>query len=262
MNPKLLVDLGNSTIVMAMSMPSETFIRRTVQHNRDIDRKTLDRTVTELISEASISPSACALCSVVPQMTDRLIDWVSARFGLSVFLLAPGTRIGMPILYRNPAEIGPDRVANAIAAWDRFHRDSIIIDFGTATTMTVVDGHGALLGGIILPGVFTFSSSLHRATALLPEVSIASPESAIGRSTIDCIRSGFHFGYSGMVRQCMAALTSELEVKPAVIATGGAATRMHTILDIASLWDPDLTLKGLLLAHQMNTEQREEIRIW
>ncbi len=262
MSTILLIDVGNSTIVMASTYRCEPYVRRTLEHKRDIDSDALDRTVTSLISESSITPTACAICSVVPQLTNRLKNWVSNRLGISVFSLAPGTRIGMPIMYRNPHEIGPDRVANAIAAWDRLHQSSIIIDFGTATTMTVVDRNGAILGGIILPGVFTFTSLLHRTTALLPEVSIESPESAIGRSTIDCIQSGFHYGYPGMILQCTTALTRELGVEPAIIATGGAATRMQSMVDAVSLWDPDLTLRGLLLAWKMNTEQSEDSRIW
>jgi len=146
----------------------------------------------------------------------------------------------------NPAEVGADRLVNAIAAYHRYQTGLIVIDFGTATTFDVVSEAGEFLGGAISPGIGISADALHQRTAKLPRLEVfSSPPSAIGRDTMESIRSGVVFGYAGlvdgMVRRIRAELASELKV----IATGGLAPAMQRVSETISAVEPNLTLEGL-----------------
>ena len=164
------------------------------------------------------------LCSVVPRATRRVRHAVSRRWGLQALELTPKTLRGVGVDYPRPASIGPDRLANAVAARQHFGAPVVVVDFGTAVTFDVVNARGDYVGGIIAPGLAAMTDYLHEKTALLPRIRIREISSAIGKSTEQAMLIGAVQGYRGLVRELIGALKRELRVrKLPVIATGGYA---------------------------------------
>jgi type III pantothenate kinase len=194
--------------------------------------------------------SKIGICSVVPQLDYSLRAACVKYFSVDPFFLQAGVKTGLNIKYRNPLEVGADRIANAIAATQRFpNRNLIIIDFGTATTFCVVTAQKAYLGGSILPGVRLSVEALSQNTAKLPSVEIIKVDQAIGRSTIESIQSGVFYGVLGacseLIRRIKAEAFSDEEVY--VIATGGFAS----LFEKQGIYDellPDLVLQGIRIA--------------
>jgi type III pantothenate kinase len=195
---------------------------------------------------------AAALCSVVPRATLRVRDVVRAMWHLSSFELTPKNLCGVGIDYPKPDTIGPDRLANAVAARHRFGAPVVVVDFGTAVTFDVVNTHGDYVGGIIAPGLAAMTDYLHEKTALLPRIRIREFKRAIGKSTEEAMLVGAVHGYRGFVRGLIAELKRELRARRLpVIATGGYAKLIAAKLPEIFAVEPDLTLEGLrlVLAH-------------
>ena len=197
-----------------------------------------------------------AICSVVPEMLYSLRSCCRKYFAVDPFILQAGARTGLKIRYRNPAEVGPDRIANAIAAVHLYpSQNLIVIDFGTATTINVVNGSREYLGGAILPGLRIAMEALEKNTARLPTVEILPPHDIIGRSTIESIQSGLYFG----TREMVAGLTREMRKaafaneSSVVIGTGGFA-RLFEREKLFDVLIPDLVLLGLERALDMNAD--------
>lgn len=195
-----------------------------------------------------------ALCCVVPEALYSLRGCCRKYFGIDPFVLQPGARTGLKIQYRNPLEVGPDRIANAIGATYLFpDRNLIIIDLGTATTFDVVRAGRDYLGGIILPGLRISMESLEKNTARLPTVEIIPPATLIGRSTVEGIQSGLYFGNRAVIRQLTSEIRREaFQDEPAVVIGTGGFSRLfqHEMVFDALL--PDLVLVGLDRALQLN----------
>lgn len=195
------------------------------------------------------------ICSVVPQLDYSLRAACLKYFSMDPFFLQVGVKTGLDIKYRNPSEVGADRIANAIAATHRYPNQAlIIIDFGTATTFCALSAKKAYLGGVILPGVRLSVDALSKNTAKLPSVEIIKVENVVGRSTIDSIQSGVFFGAIGACSALIQRMKAEaFPGEPVtVLATGGFAS----LFDQQGIYDhvlPDLVLEGLRLAHGMNT---------
>lgn len=212
-----------------------------------------------VLRENQIDPAAirrAAICSVVPPVAYSLRAACVKYFQCEPFLLQAGVKTGLKIKYRNPAEVGADRVANAIAATQRRRKcNCIIVDCGTATTFDVVTAEGDYLGGAILPGLGISAEMLSSRTARLPSVEIARPEAALGRSTVESIQAGLYHGHVGAIRQLLALLTKEAfaGIKPVIIGTGGF-TRMFESELLFDEIVPELVLFGLKHAEQLNRE--------
>lgn len=191
---------------------------------------------------------AAAVCSVVPGVTLRVRRVVQRCWELSCFELTAKTLSGLGIDYPRPETIGPDRLANAVAARQRFGTPVVVVDFGTAVTFDVVDRQGNYTGGIIAPGLAAMTDYLHEKTALLPRIRIREVTRAIGRSTEEAMLVGAVHGYRGLVRELIAELRRELGVRRLpVVATGGYAKLIAAKLPEISAVAPDLTLEGLRL---------------
>ena len=183
----------------------------------------------------------------MPRATPFVRKFV-ARLGASFFELASKTVCGIGINYPKPKTIGPDRLANAVAARKRFGAPVVVVDFGTAVTFDVVDSKGNYAGGIIAPGLAAMTDYLHEKTALLPKIKIREVKTTIGKSTEQAMLIGAVHGYRGLVRELVAELKRELQVKKLpVVATGGYAKLMASKLPEISAVEPDLTLEGLRL---------------
>lgn len=191
---------------------------------------------------------AVGICSVVPRATPVVRNVVRALWNRSSLELTPKTLKGVGIDYPKPDTIGPDRLANAVAARHRFGAPVVVVDFGTAVTFDVVNRRGDYVGGIIAPGLAAMTDYLHDKTALLPRIQIREFKRAIGKSTEEAMLVGAVHGYRGLVRGLIAELRRELRARRLpVIATGGYAKLIAAKLPEISAVEPDLTLEGLRL---------------
>lgn len=194
-----------------------------------------------------------ALCSVVPRATPLVVQSVRRLCRLPCLELTPRTLRGIGIDYPKPNTIGPDRLANAVAARHRFGAPAVVVDFGTAVTFDVVDRAGNYVGGIIAPGLAAMTDYLHEKTALLPRIRIREVKSPIGKSTEEAMLVGAVHGYRGLVHGLITELKRELKSRRLpVVATGGYAQLIGSRLAEITAVDPLLTLEGLRLVWEAN----------
>ena len=190
--------------------------------------------------------------STVPQLEPEWQTMAERYLGHRMLTVGPGLKTAMPIRIDNPRELGADRLVNAVAAHDRFGGPCISVDFGTAVNYDCVSAAGEYLGGVIAPGVEVSLSALTERGAKLPTIDLAPPRAAIGKSTVDAIRSGIIFGYAAQVDGIVARLVAELGGEPDVIATGGLASHIVPYTSVIDEIDDMLTLKGLKLLYERN----------
>ena len=202
--------------------------------------------------------NAIAVCSVVPHLDYTVRSACIKYFNMPIFMLAPGSKTGLKINYRNPLEVGSDRIANAMAAAQLFpQQECIIIDFGTATTLCALSAERSYMGGVILPGMRLSMDALQRNTAKLSSVEIVKPEVTIGRSTMASIQSGLYYMQLGVIKEVLSRISQEnfSQQAPVVIGTGGFAY-LFEHEKIFTTIKPDLVLQGLRLAWLLNTDDR------
>ena len=193
-------------------------------------------------------PEGAALCSVVPKATPLVRKTVRNLWNLETLELTFQNITGVGIDYPKPSSIGPDRLANAVAARQRFGAPVVVLDFGTAVTFDVINAAGDYAGGIITPGLAAMTDYLHEKTALLPRIKIREVKTAIGKSTEEAMLVGAVHGYRGLVRELIAELKRELRVETLpVVATGGYARLIAAKMPEISTVVPELTLEGLRL---------------
>lgn len=254
----LCLDVGNTTIHGGVFEGDQLKMqfRRTSEFRASSDE--LGIFLRSVLRENSIDPSSIrkiAVCSVVPDAIYSLRGACIKYFNLTPFLLQAGAKTGLKIKYRNPLEVGADRIANAIAGVHLYPtKNLILVDFGTATTFCAVNSEKEYLGGVILAGLKISMEALETRTAKLPPVEIVQSKSALGRTTIESIQSGLYFGQIGMVKEVTRRLADECfqGETPLVIATGGFSGLFEKtgIFDVVI---PDLVLKGLNIALFMNS---------
>lgn len=196
--------------------------------------------------------SALAISSSRPTVTGSLREMASRWFSdIPVTILGPGTKTGMPILYDNPRDVGPDRIADAVGAHDLYPGPLIIVDMGTATVFDVVSGAGEYLGGAIAPGVAISLEALYRHATALRSVELTPPRSVIGKSTVESIQSGVLWGFASQVDGMVQRIREEIG-EVTVIATGGLSTLIAPHTREVQHVEPWLTLHGLRIVHERN----------
>lgn len=195
---------------------------------------------------------AAIVGSVVPSADGAVARALQSLYGLRPIMVGPRSPLGMRLKVDRPHEVGTDRVLNALAARDRVGGAAVVIDFGTATTFDCVSRRGDYLGGAILPGPNMASRALAEWTAQLPRVPVRRPRRAVGKNTVECIQAGLYFGYLGMIEKLLALTLKEMraEGKVRVIATGGLSVLFKPDLPAGTVWEPDLTLRGLRIAYE------------
>lgn len=210
----------------------------------------------QLVAAERMTPAdvaGVALCSVVPTLTQTVVDACDVAFGVTPVVVDAHSRLPITLDVDEPFTVGADRVVNTLAASQIYKRDCIVVDLGTATTYDCVSAGGSFFGGVIQPGVQTSASMLFSKTAMLPSTALATPPRAIGTNTADCIKAGVVFGAAdsidGLIRRIKAEWPRP-EV-PFVVATGGLADSFRAFCDGFDAVDPALTLKGLRLAHRI-----------
>jgi type III pantothenate kinase len=193
-----------------------------------------------------------AVSSVVPRLVSEYREMFERYLDREALILGPGTKTGMPILLENPHELGPDRLANAVAGYDRCHGPCVVVDFGTAINYDVVSGAGEYLGGIISPGIEISIEALTSRAARLTRIDIKEPRSLIGKSTDAAVQAGIVYGFAGQVDGICSRLREEMGEEITTIATGGLAGVIVGFTQSIDVVDDLLTLKGLRLIYERN----------
>jgi len=253
----LCIDCGNTNTVFSV-WNGERFIatwRISTDHRRTADEYFV--WLSSLMTLTRIEPriNAAVISSTVPRVVFNLRVLCDRYFGCRPLVVGrPECRLPVAPRVDQGATVGPDRLVNTVAGFDRHGGDLIVVDFGTATTFDVVAEDGAYIGGVIAPGVNLSLEALHMAAAALPHVDITHPAMAIGTNTVACIQSGIYFGYIGLVEGIVRQIRSERPRPMKVIATGGLAALFDAGFDLFASVEDDLTMHGLVLIHRFNTE--------
>jgi type III pantothenate kinase len=193
------------------------------------------------------------LCSSVPRVTGAIRRMSERYFGQQPIVIEPGIRTGVPILYDNPKEVGADRIADAVAAYDLYKGPIVVVDFGTATTFEAISARGEYLGGAIFPGIDISLDALFARAAALRRVELVEPRHVIGRSTVESMQSGVVYGYTALVDGMVSRIEAELDEKANVISTGGLSGLITPLSSTIDHHEPWLTLHGLRLIYEKNS---------
>ncbi len=251
----LAIDIGNTNIVIGV-FEDET-LRATWRLGTDF-HKLEDEYATVFLNLLSLKGLDFAdvdhaiISSSVPPLVTVFEKLCQRYFEVSPMVVGPGVKTGVRISIDNPREVGADRVANAAAAHRLYGGPLIVIDFGTATTLDAVSEEGDYLGGAIAPGIGISAEALFEHAAKLPRVELVRPQKAIGRNSVSAMQSGIIFGYVGLIEGIVVRMRKELGGTAKVIATGGFADIICMETDAVDAVEPDLTLVGLRLVHELN----------
>ena len=251
----LTLDIGNTNIKTALFDGPEMMKYWRLSTNIQNTSDEYGITLVNLFGHAGIEPSAVEgiiISSVVPTINFTIEHMCQNYFDQTPTFVVPGVKTGINIKYENPRELGSDRIANAVAAYEEYGAPTIFIDFGTATTFGVIDEGGVFLGGCICPGIKLASEALVSGTAKLPRFELTRPERVIGRTTLTNLQSGMYYGYVGLVRNIVRNIKQELGREATVVATGGMAVMVAEESKVIDKLDGLLTLKGLRLIYERN----------
>jgi len=193
---------------------------------------------------------AVIISSVVPSATRALEEMTCDYWDFQPLIVRQNVEAGIKVLMDNPAEVGPDRLVNAVAAFERYGGPSLVVDFGTATTFDAISSEGDYLGGVIAPGIEISTRALFSAAARLSRVDLHRPAHVIGKNTISSLQSGIIFGFAGQVDRIVELMSAEMQGEVTVIATGGLAEVIVSECHTIQAHDPLLTLHGLRLIYQ------------
>ena len=251
----LAIDIGNSNIVIGGVEGDEIVFEARL---RTEATKTSDQYCVDLkilldvyeVSKASIE--GVIMASVVPQVLNSMQTAVKKLTGKNCLVVGPGLKTGLNILIENPSQTGADLVVGSVAALREHKPPMIVVDMGTATTMVALDKNGALIGGCIAPGVKISMDALTERTALLPGLQLDQPKKAIGRNTIDCMRSGIMMGTACMLDGMVQRMEEELGSKATVVVTGGIGKFIVPMCRTPMIYDKDLLVKGLVALYRDN----------
>lgn len=251
----LAIDIGNTNIVLGCIEGKE--ILREARMATDVI-KTSDQYCAELkamldLLEIKVSMiEGTIISSVVPPVLNSFKTAIIKLTGNTPLVVGPGIKTGLNILIDNPAMVGGDLIVGAVAALAEYQPPLLVIDMGTATTMIAIDAKGSFLGGSIFPGVKISAEALAGKTAQLPAISLEAPQKAIGRNTIDCMRSGLMMGTAAMLDGMVQRMEEELGSRATVVATGGIARFVLPMCRREMVYDKDLLLKGLRIIYENN----------
>lgn len=244
----LAIDVGNTNIVLGGVEDNKILFEARLQTDAT---KTSDQYCIELkilLDAYQIRPERIEggiIASVVPRVLNSMQTAVKKLTGQKCLVVGPGLKTGLDIRLENPDQTGADLVAGCVAALREYQPPLVVIDMGTATTMTVLNEKGALAGGCICPGVKTSMDALTERTALLPGLQLDQPKRVIGRNTIDCMRSGIMLGNACMLDGMVERMEQELGSRATVVVTGGVAKYLVPLCKRQMIYDKDLLLKGL-----------------
>ena len=251
----LTVDIGNSNIVLGGVEGDKILFeaRLRTDATKTSDEYCIDlKMILDVYHMAPQDIEGSIIASVVPQVLNSMQTAIRKISDKSILVVGPGLKTGLNIQVENPGQTGADLVVGSVAALREHKAPLIIIDMGTATTISVLDKNGALVGGCISPGVKISMDALTERTALLPGLQLDQPKKAIGRNTIDCMRSGIMMGTACMLDGMIDRMEEELGYKTTVIATGGIAKFVIPMCRRPIIYDKDLLVKGLAALYRDN----------
>lgn len=249
----LAIDIGNTHTVVGLFEGDELRFRWRLASESSRTSDEFGILVRELCGQSDVDVRdirSVAVCSVVPALTTALTDMARDSLDVEPLVVGPDLDLGISIEYFDPNEVGPDRLANAVAVHETVEGPALVVDFGTATTFDAVTADGRYLGGAIAPGVMTSAENLFRRGALLPRVALAAPPRVMGRSTEEAMRSGIVYGTVGQVDGIVRRMLEEWGENPVVIATGGLADAIAELSETVDTVEQDLTLIGLAAVHR------------
>jgi type III pantothenate kinase len=248
----LAVDIGNTQTVFGLFDGAELaeHWRVTTEEHRTGDE--VGALVTRFLDLDQVD--GICLSSTVPQLVREYEAFARRYANAPLLVLEPGVRTGIPIRYDNPREVGPDRLANAVAAKERYGAPVIVVDFGTSTNFDVVSPDGEYVGGVLAPGIEISMEALFVRAARLVKVDFVEPPSVIGKSTATALQSGLVYGFAGQVDGIVDRIHGELEAEAPVVGTGGLADLIAPHTRTIEKIDPWLTLEGLRLVWELNRD--------
>lgn len=244
----LVVDIGNSNVVVGCVDENKIVFeaRLRTDSTKTSDEYCIDlKNILDIYNIGRVQIEGAIIGSVVPQVLNTFQTAIMKLTGKKALVVGPGLKTGLNIAIENPAQTGADLVVGCVAALREHKPPMIVIDMGTATTMVVLDKNGSLIGGSISPGVKISMDALTEGTALLPGLQLDRPKKAIGRNTIDCMRSGIMMGAACMIDGLIERMEEELGYQTTVIATGGIAKFVLPMCRREIIYDKDLLIKGL-----------------
>jgi type III pantothenate kinase len=250
----LTVDVGNTNIVLGLFDGDQLFTSYRLRTDSRVTADELALLFHGLLARHP-EPDGVAVCSTVPQVLDQLRLMFERYYAdARTVVVGPGVKTGVPLLYDNPKEVGPDRIVNTLAAHTLYGGPAIVVDFGTSTNFDVVSEKGEFLGGALAPGVEISVDALAARAARLFKVELVEPRSVIGKSTVEALQSGLVYGFASQVDGMVARISAQLggPDRPVVIATGGLSPLMTGLCESIDEHEPDLTLIGLRLVYEKN----------
>ena len=251
----LAIDVGNTNIVVGCIDDRKTyFVERitTTIGKPNLEYAVALKSILEIYHIAPDQLDGAIVSSVVPPLNRTILAAIRKITGLNAMLVGSGMKTGLNILMDNPKSVGSDMIVNAVGALAEHEPPIIIIEMGTATTMSVIDKNGRYVGGAILPGLRVSLDSMSASTAQLPRISLDTPRRVIGKNTIDCMRSGVIFGNAAMIDGMLDRIEEELREKTSIIATGGISKIVLPLCSHTITYDGALLMKGLLHLYEKN----------
>ena len=256
----LVIDVGNTNIVLGAVEGDKILADWRVRTEQDITVDEMAMVLRNLFISRDLEFSDITdviVSCVVPPMINTFEELASKYVGSEALIVGPGIKTGMPIYYDNPKEVGADRIVNAVAAYEKYRRSLIIVDFGTATTFDYISPKGEYMGGAIAPGLVISSEALFQKASKLPRVEIfAKPKKVVAKDTISSMNSGLVFGYIGLVDGLVRRMKAEAGGDPLVIATGGLAPLIAAESETIDEVSRDLTLEGLKIIFDRNRAEK------
>ncbi len=249
----LAIDIGNTNITIGLfdAQKLQKTWRVSTDSSRTSDEYGLQ--ISNMLGSNKII-NEVTICSVVPPLTPTFEVLCRRYFKVNPLTIGAGSKTGIKVMYDSPRDVGTDRIVDAAAVVHLYGGPAIIVDLGTATVFDAITASSEYLGGAIAPGMGVSADALFRATSQLRRVELSAPDSAIGKNTQHSIQSGLVLGYSELVKGMIRRFKLELGKESKVIATGGLAQVVEKEVSLFDIIDPDLTLKGLQIVHELNKD--------
>ncbi|MGA8832653.1 MAG: type III pantothenate kinase [Desulfomonilaceae bacterium] len=257
----LAIDVGNTNIVIGLYKEDDKLGSWRIRTNEDVTADELWVVLKNLMFWQGLETkgiNGVIISCVVPPLKSALEELSQIFLEVSPLFVGPGIKTGMPIRYDNPREVGADRIVNAVAAYEKYRRELIAVDFGTATTFDYINASGEYEGGSIAPGVKISAEALFRNASKLFRVELTAPAKVIAKDTASAIQSGIVFGYAALVDGILSRMFDELKSRPKVVATGGLARVISAHTKLVEEVEDDLTMDGLKILYKRNLPAKKK----
>ncbi|MDR3604349.1 MAG: type III pantothenate kinase [Syntrophaceae bacterium] len=257
----LAIDVGNTNIVIGLYKEDDRLGSWRIRTNEDVTADELWVVLKNLMFWQGLETkgiNGVIISCVVPPLKSALEELSQIFLEVSPLFVGPGIKTGMPIRYDNPREVGADRIVNAVAAYEKYRRELIAVDFGTATTFDYINASGEYEGGAIAPGVKISAEALFHNASKLFRVELTAPPKVIAKDTASAIQSGIVFGYAALVDGILSRMFDELKSRPKVVATGGLARTISAHTKLVEEVEDDLTMDGLKILYKRNLPAKKK----